>query len=186
MQSATAYLKMLADPNPKFILLATDGLPNCGAMAADTGMPDVMGAIQSVQDAATMGIPTYVIGIATMGSNAEMTLNDMAVAGRTPRAMDPKYYPVANRAELVAALGKIGGQISACVFGLGQVPPDPNNIVVESDMGRIPRDPTHMNGWDYGTGMMSVQLYGSYCDMAKSGLNKSLRAIFGCPGVVIP
>jgi len=36
MNAATAYMKTLTDPNQKFLLLATDGLPNCG-MSGGTG-----------------------------------------------------------------------------------------------------------------------------------------------------
>jgi hypothetical protein len=187
MNSATAYLKTLTDPNPKFILLATDGIPNCVPGEMDTATPDIAGAIQSVKDAAAAGFPTFVIGIATAGTDADTTLNDMAVGGGQPRAAGPpSYYPVANKADLVAALGKIGGQIGSCSFGLSMVPPDPTNVAVEADGNRVPQDPTHTNGWDYGTGMRSIQLFGTYCDQAKAALIKNVRAIFGCPGIVIP
>jgi hypothetical protein len=186
MISAGAYLKALADPNPKYILLATDGSPNCDPAQAVTATSDAPGAVQAVKDVAALGIPTFVVGIATTASDADMTLNDMAVAGGEPRAAAPKYYPVSSKDDLVAALGKIGGQISSCSFGLVAAPPDVNNVVVEADGNRVPKDPTHMNGWDYGTGMRSIQLYGTYCDQAKAGTVKNVRAIFGCPGIVIP
>ncbi|MEA2701153.1 MAG: hypothetical protein QOI66_5424 [Myxococcales bacterium] len=181
---ASMYMATLADPNPKFLLLATDGLPNClpgGGSSED----DSMGAIQAVTDSAAMGIPVFVVGIGTV-AEAQTTLTAMAVAGGVPQAMDPKYYPVSSTAELVNVLGTIGGMIGSCSFGLGSAPPDPTNIAVTSGGMKIPPDPTHMNGWDYGTGKLSVQLYGKYCDDAKAGKLTDIKAIFGCPGVIIP
>jgi hypothetical protein len=184
-RTAATYLASVADPNPKYILLATDGEPNC---AMGSMMSDAPGAVQAVTDVAAMGIPTFVVGIATATSDpmADATLSMMATAGGRPRAAMPTYYPVTTADDLVAALSTIGGQIASCNFGLGRKPPVPDNIAVNGGGMRIPRDPTHMNGWDYGTGQMSIVLYGSYCDRAKAGTLKDVQAIFGCPGIVIP
>ena len=48
------------------------------------------------------------------------------MAGGVPRN-DPttKYYPVANRADLVTALTAITGQVTNCVFPLSKPPPVP-------------------------------------------------------------
>jgi hypothetical protein len=93
---------------------------------------------------------------------------------------------VSSTADLVAVLETIGGLIGKCSFGLGKTPPDPTNIAVLGDGAKIPKDPTHMSGWDYGTGMTSIQIYGKWCDDAKSGKLKDVKAIFGCPGIMIP
>ncbi|HET6283656.1 MAG TPA: vWA domain-containing protein [Polyangia bacterium] len=184
-RTSAAYLAAFADPNPKYILLATDGEPNCG-MGGNAS--DAPGAVQAVTDVAGMGIPTFVVGIATNMSDpmADATLSMLATAGGRPRAAVPPYYPVTTANDLVAALSTIGGQISSCSFGLGSRPPVVDNIAVNGGGARIPRDTTHMNGWDYGTGQMSIILYGSYCDKAKAGQLADVQAIFGCPGIVIP
>jgi hypothetical protein len=184
LAGATAYLATLTDPNPKFILLATDGLPNC-ALSGTANTPDAAGAIQAVTDSARNGIPVFVIGIGSL-PEAQSTLTAMALAGGRPQAANPRYYPVANTAELVSVLGGIGDTIGSCSFGLGSAPPDPTNIRVSVNGTRVPNDPTHANGWDYGTGKTSVQLFGKWCDDAKAGKVKDVQAVFGCPGVVIP
>jgi hypothetical protein len=96
--AAVAYLGGLADPNPKFILLATDGQPNCpatGVMAAD----DTQGAVAAVTAANTSGIPTFVIGISPPGGTAEAALNAMATEGGYAQVGQPtQYYPVTSRA----------------------------------------------------------------------------------------
>ena len=178
--SAGAYLTTLADPNPKYILLATDGLPNCGEAQDD----DAMGAIQAVKDVAAMGVPVFVVGIGTV-ADAQATLTAMAIAGGVPQAAAPRYYPVASTAQLVTVLGTIGRMIGFCSFGLGSKPPDPNKIMVTADGATIPKDPTHANGWDYGTGGTSIQLYGKTCEDAKAGKLKDINATFGCPDIVV-
>ncbi len=183
--SAAAYLMTLTDPNPKYILLATDGLPKCGTKnsGADSG------AGAAVLAATMAGIPVYVVGIGNV-SGAIATLNTMADNGGRPRmsTTDPTthYYPVASTADLVSILTAIGGQIATCTFTLGKAPPDPTNIAVYGDMVRLPQDKTHAMGWDYGAGMTSVELFGTTCDAVKNKQIKSVQAVFGCPGEIIP
>ena len=55
--AGAAYMRGLTDQNPRFILLATDGLPNCAPGNSDTAADDSAGAVMAVADAATMGIP---------------------------------------------------------------------------------------------------------------------------------
>jgi len=187
VQSGADYLMMVADPNPKFMLLATDGEPNCAPGAAQ-GDDDQAGAVAAVMAAATAGIPTFVVGVGNVAP-AQATLNMLADAGGRPQAGATHYYPVSSTADLVNVLKTIGGMIASCSFGLGSAPPDPTNVGVYANgmtNMRIPKDVTHMNGWDYGAGMKSIVLYGAACDDVKSMKTKTIQAIFGCPGVVIP
>src|SRR5215471_6471464 len=61
VNTAVTYMNTLTDPNPKFILLATDGQPNCGAGGAN----DDAGAIMAVANAYNngAGIPVFVVGV---------------------------------------------------------------------------------------------------------------------------
>ena len=117
--------------NPKYIVLATDGEPTCraGSMTSDSKGA----AIAAIQAAAAAGFKTYVIGLA-IGAAGTATLNDMAVAGQVPRN-DPavKYYPVANKADLVQSLTAITGQVTNCIFPLSRTPPVPDNVKVTID-----------------------------------------------------
>jgi hypothetical protein len=183
--SGAAYLMTLTDPNPKYILLATDGLPKCGGRGAGNDA----GASAAVLAAAMAGIPVYVVGIGNV-SDAISTLNTMADNGGRPRmsTTDPTthYYPVASTNDLVSILTAIGGQIATCTFTLGKAPPDPTNIAVYGDMVRLQQDKTHAMGWDYGAGMTSVELFGTTCDAVKAKQIKTVQAVFGCPGEIIP
>jgi hypothetical protein len=185
VQNGVTYLAALPDGNPKYILLATDGEPNCLDPGAGMSVPDDAGSIQAVAAAAAQGIPTFVIGIATSGDQSNVTLSQMAIAGLRPRAADPRYFPVNNKDDLVTTLTAIGGEIATCSFALAARPPDPTNIAVIVDGARLMKDPGHSDGWDFGGGDSSIQLFGGWCDKAKAGMIMDVRAIFGCPGVVI-
>ena len=183
--AGAAYMRGLTDQNPRFILLATDGLPNCAPGATDTAADDSAGAVMSVADAATMGIPTFVVGVATGGmGTADTTLSNMANAGGYPRAGSPSYYNVSSTAEFVAVLQTLVGQASSCTF---TVPNPPNgdtdraHIGVIVDGKELTQDTNHTNGWDYtSTGMTAVQVYGSTCDAIMSGAAKSVEIVFKC------
>jgi hypothetical protein len=186
IMAAATYLNSLTDTNPKYILLATDGEPNCTPGAKNTSDPDDAGAEAAVLAVAMAGIPVYVVGVGNTG--AVDTLNQLAVNGGRPQAGMTKYYPVNNTADLVSVLTMIGGQITSCTFGLGAVPPVPSNVGVYSDPGqvKIPHDTTHANGWDYGAGMKSIELFGTACTDVQSKKTTKIQAIFGCPGVQVP
>jgi hypothetical protein len=174
---ATAHLKMRTTDNPKFILVVTDGEPNC-AVAADTL------AVTAIETAAMAGFHTVVVGIATAGTDADNILNAMADAGREARAGATRYYPATKRDELTTTLGHITGAITTnCVYPLTNTPPSPDDVAVNVGAMRITRDAS--NGWTYGDGMNSVVLKGAACDLARSGQG-DVTIVFGCPGIVIP
>jgi hypothetical protein len=179
VEAGGKYLMSLTTPNPRYMVLATDGLPNCSGAQGDG---DDVPTIAAVKAVAAAGIPVFVIGVGTAGMG-DATLSMMAVAGGKPRMGDPSYYPVATAADLSAALAAIGGQFASCTLPI-KSPPDPNNIAVDADGARVPRNDTE--GWSYGPGMSTILLHGSYCSKLSDGTIKNVKAIFGCPGVIIP
>ncbi|HEY7376340.1 MAG TPA: hypothetical protein VIF57_29540, partial [Polyangia bacterium] len=92
--AAAAYLLTLVDPGPKLILLATAGAPSCPPGGADPGADDATGAVAAITSAAESGFATTVLGVASAGGAADMTLNAMAIAGARPRTGPPSYTPV--------------------------------------------------------------------------------------------
>jgi hypothetical protein len=182
--AGAAYMSNLNDQNPRFILLATDGLPNCAPGATDTAADDSQGAVQAVMAAAMMGIPTFVVGIATGGGMADTTLSNMAVAGGYPRGGSPQYYSVSSTTEFVSVLQTLVGVAATCTFAV----PDPPNgdtdrahIGVVIDGTEIPHDTSQTNGWDYtSTGMTAVQVFGSQCNAIMSGQAKTVEIVFKC------
>jgi hypothetical protein len=196
MNSAVTYLQTLTDPNPKFILLATDGLPNCppgGANMAD----DSPGAETAVTNAVAAGFKTFVVGIATASdAMATSTLNTMAVNGGEPQASCPtgtagctQYYSVTDTASLETALNNIIGLVASCTISLANAPKGFTNIVIsatDASTGApvaIPQDPT--NGWSYDATMANVILNGTACSSLQSGTYSDFNFNYACPGVVI-
>jgi len=184
VNAGAAYMATLTDNNPKYLLLATDGLPTC-----DPNQPTMMnaddsaGAEQAVTDAFNMGLPTFVIGIGdTMGT---ATLNQMAMNGGMPQAgAATSFYQVTDTASLVTALQTILGKVASCQFNIGAAPNNMTSvdfIDVFGDGAPIPRDMTHTDGWDYtNDAHTAIQVYGPRCDMVTAGTIMNVTVTFRC------
>lgn len=179
--AAGDWLAASPSPNPKYIVLATDGEPNCRGDSDGTAKdPEATDAIAAV---AAKGIPVFVVGIATAGV-AIRTLDAMAVAGGRARAAEsPKYFPAEDGADFVKAMRTISGQVASCVFAMKSAPPVPDNVLVEfSDGSHAVRDTSKSNGWDYtNAAKTSIELYGPACDKVMSKSTKDVKILFGCP-----
>jgi len=183
MTLAGDYLATLTTPNPRFIVLVTDGQPNCAG--GNGGGDDSAAAIAAVTAQAARGYGTFVIGVATANdAMATATLTGMSTAGMHARPGTPNYYVVNNTAELVTALDTIGTQVAGCTFQLMSLPPDPNNVVVLADGNVVPKAtaPTD-SGWMYGAGMTSITLTGPLCQQVMSNTIKDVEVLFGCGGI---
>jgi hypothetical protein len=184
INTAVTYLKGLTDPNPKYILLATDGEPNClnGTSGGGGGgqTTDIAGTQDAIGQAFAAGVKVYVLGVGTETVN----LNQLADAGGTGG-----YYPATSPEALTAALATIVGSVVSCTFGLGRAPPVPSNGAVQFNNDsslKAPKDTSHTSGWDYTTpASTSIQLYGSWCDDVTSGKYTSTQILMGCPGGAI-
>jgi hypothetical protein len=183
IRAATSYLVALQDTNPKFIVLATDGEPNCGLGGFDGA--DDAGAEQAITDAKNMGINTFVIGISA-DTIADGVLNQMAQNGGEARPNGPPlYYSVQNQSDFVNAIAAITGTVVSCTFPLTMAPPYPDRVTITANGMVIPRDLTHGNGWDFGAGNRTITFYGPYCMQLQNGVIVNLQAIFGCPPIGI-
>jgi hypothetical protein len=191
LHEARTALATMTDPNPEVIILATDGLPNCGCVngfgqycpqnptcpspcrLAD-GSPDPGDAAAMVTQLREDGILTYVIGIAF--AQSEATLTDFAQRGGTTR-----YYSAQSSVELEQALADVGHRIVSCTLELTSPPHDPNLVNILLDGAPLPRSST--NGWEYVGGQSGVQIYGSYCDQLQTGTH-DVVAVYDCPIVI--
>jgi hypothetical protein len=180
--AGAAYLATLTDQRPKYLLLATDGLPNCDPANSSTMADDSAGAEQAVADALGAGFPTFVIGIGN--TMAETTLNHLALKGGVPQqGAATSFYQVGDTAGLEAAFGRILGSVS-CVF---ELPPPINslesndNIVVRVNGVVLPLDPNHADGWDYTMGTTQIQIFGPTCDALMAARTGTVGVQFICP-----
>jgi hypothetical protein len=179
--AAAAYLATINDGNPKFLLLATDGQPNCPASGAAES-DDSAAAIQAVSSTFQAGVPTFVVGIGTL-SSTEIVLNSLAQAGGHPRAVTPAYYPASSTADLVTALNQLVGIARTCTLLVAPPPGKSRDAIdVLADGTAIPHDPTHVNGWDYSDPRHTgIDLYGAACTSAIMGATLHLSILFQCP-----
>lgn len=170
---ATSYLQSLDDTNQKFILLATDGEPNCGGNPASIMNVDVDGAGAAAAAAKDAGFPVYVIGIGPSLEN----LTTIAQQGGTD-----DYYPVSSPEQLVDALSSISKTVGSCVYTSEEAPEDPENVAVYFNKEKIEK--SDENGWTYGDSTKEIKLTGSYCDTIMAGEEDvSVQILFGCPGM---
>jgi len=187
--AAVTYMTSLTDANPKYIVLATDGLPNCPVSGATTS-DDSTAAIQAVTAGRLAGIQTFVIGIATTGGMAETTLNMMAVEGGRPQtAQATMYYSVTSKLEFATALQTVVGLTSTCMYA---VPPPPTNdgttsradisvntTATNGSSTAILQDAS--NGWTYAdAGMKTILLHGPACDLLKARAITGVTIVFHC------
>ena len=181
ISTAVTYLQTMTDLNPKYILLATDGEPNClngtNGGGGGGGATDLTGAEGAATAALTAGYKVYVLGVGPETTN----LTGLANAGGTT-----DYYPALTPDALTTALASIMGSVVTCSFGLGKAPPVPTNVAVQFNNDSTlwaPHDTSHANGWDYTTPAdTTIQLYGTWCDDVTSGKYASAQILMGCPG----
>jgi hypothetical protein len=196
--NGASYLAGLTDTNPKYLLLATDGLPNCPTGCAAMSSPsssctmtdnpsEDTAAENAVAAALQMGFKTYVIGIGNV-STAVNTLNALATAGGVPQTgAATSYYAATDPTSLEAALNAIVGAVASCNISLAGAPSGFTNVAVSADTSsgtvEIPQDAT--NGWSYGPNNQSIVLNGTSCTSLKSGTYSNLQFYYACAGTTI-
>lgn len=200
LQSAQQYLLTLPDDHPKYILLATDGAPNCnaaldGSTCRCTGDNCAINNKNCLDDARTYdvldtlcenGIDSYILGMGGATSWGDV-FDAMADHGCTDT-----YYETEDPASIQGALEAITGTIASCRFELDcSEIPDPGKVNFYFDGNIVPMDPSSIDGWNWvvpcdgGAGTGVVEFYGTYCDMIKCGGVGTVSATFGCPTVLI-
>jgi len=187
VNNALAYLLTLTDPNPKYMLVATDGEPNCAN--GTTGSSDATGAANAAANALKNNIGTFVVGIATTSSTtATSALNQMAVAGGHPQqGAATQYYAVSDTASLEAVLSQIVGMVASCTISLSNTPSGDWTIAIAATNSstkqavEIPQDPT--NGWQFtDSKKTAILLTGTACDNLKTGVYSNISFVYTCAG----
>ena len=191
VDAAVTYMKTLTDTNPKYLLLATDGIPNCGMGSRNMTADDSPAAEAAVGNAKAAGFPTFVVGIATSYDQMAIdTLNAMATNGGYPQSgAATQYYDVTDTTSLEAALNKIVGMVASCTIPLTNVPPNLSNVAVSANDSsgkpvKIEQDPA--NGWSYtSSSMNAIQLNGTACSNLQSGAYSNFQFLYACEGTTI-
>ena len=157
---------------PAFVVLVTDGVPNC----PDDATPDpVASSIEACQALADAAIPVYVIGY-EIDAFGQDTMQAMAKAGGTD-----KFFPVENKAELEAAFDKITEHVVRCEFELAEEPPDPSFVRVTIDGKTVTLDSP--DGWMIDG--RKITMSGAACATLKDGAAHLLAAAVECAPVMV-
>jgi hypothetical protein len=196
----------------RFVLLATDGGPNCGnddaKCAADHCTPNLDGlcpadqgnccdgegsyclddaaVVQKIKSLADAGVPTFVIGIPGTESYADY-LNAFASAGGVPNpSMPPAYYAVSAEGG-VDGLTRTFSNITthlvrSCDVDLGAAAPDRRLVNVAVDCTIVPYEAGA--GWNIDPDApTTLALAGEACERVKREGARRIDVVYGCPTV---
>jgi hypothetical protein len=196
-----------------YVVLATDGGPNCNANAIcttsqctynienDPGCPpggpncctdpsigadaclDAQPTISAVAAIASAGVPVYVVGVPGSAPYATL-LDQLAVAGGTARTSEPLYYAI-DSADQVAFLAALSG-IAAQITGKCTL--DLDNAPPEPGLVNVFFDEGVLpqagpDGWTLDG--TSVTVLGASCQKILDGNVLDVRVVAGCPTVTL-
>lgn len=187
-EALTTYQSIPVNSAGRYVLFATDGIPNCGGNPPNVDINTDTETVAAVTALANDGIKTFVLGFGDVLGLDPQVLNDAALAGQVPKAGGPPhFYHATNATELETALDAIAGGIivPSCSYQLASQPPDPDLVLVTIDGTPVPRDASHTNGWDYHPDASTITFFGSYCTQIESGSISSVGFVYGCPGPIV-
>lgn len=179
LDAARAALAAL--PGRSYVLLITDGAPNCnGALdgascrcGSDTmscadnprlciDADRTVSAVAALRDA---GIETFVVGYDT--SAWADVLDRMAAAGGTDYVT---HIPVGDEASLRAALTEIAGTVVSCSVELSAPPDALQYVHVTLDGVDVPNEAVAMGGGSWAlVGDRQIELRGAACETLRDG-----------------
>ncbi len=198
---------LLQHPQPRVVILATDGGPNCNADAtcpASNCIINIVGecpantncceppegtwqncldrlpTLEAIQAIADEGTPVYVVGIPGSEFFAGV-LNQMALWGGVPVEGEAQYY---YRVDDLDSLGEvfkgIASKLVSCEFDLTDPPEQPDQTNVYFDGEVVPQDP--QDGWIWAD-EDTIWLTGAACAALKDGQVVEVQIVSGCPTV---
>lgn len=196
----------------RFVLLATDGGPNCGAndatCAADHCTPNLDGlcpaeqgnccvgegsyclddaaVVEKIRALADAGVPTFVVGIPGTEAYADY-LNAFATAGGVANpSTPPDYYAVSAEGgvdELTRTFSDITTHlVRSCQVELGPTAPEKKLVNVAVDCAIVPF--AEGAGWDIGDDTpTTLVLAGDSCKHVEREGARRIDVVYGCPTV---
>jgi len=206
LERAAQYYATRGRDGPGYVVLVTDGAPNCNALQSGRtrclctftdcentptpwlGCLDDRNTIDAVGALAAAGIPTWVIGYDTPELSG--VLNAMALAGGTGRST---YIPVEDQATLSSALDGIAADLVSCTFTLSSPPGEPSYVRVLLDGDPVPHNsqvaldggvvPTSVGAFVI-EGGNRVRLEGAACERLQDGQSHDLTITRECEPVI--
>lgn len=175
LQAALPIISTSVSPDqtvpPRYVLLVTDGDPNCGEGSAGGrgggGRDDSarMQTIRAIEALTAAGVKTYVVGYQTAGSDFVDQLDRMAAAGGTG---DTTHRSVASGADLNMTLSTIAANVISCAYQLPTPASDTRNVLVRvGGRGRNLDDTT--DGFRIEKDKRTITLLGKACEEVQAG-----------------
>ncbi len=161
------------DEQPRYVLLVTDGNPNCriGFIKPEPDEEATFAAVDGLRDD---GINTFVIGYDT--ELFAPTMDEMARRGGTER-----HYAVENQAELESAIDEIAAGVVPCSYQLETPPPSVEFVRVQVDGQDVPLGP---DGFSL-RGDRTIELGGSACEGLRDGDEHGVKVLVECEPVQV-
>lgn len=142
---------------------------------------DSEGSLGAVRRLAAAGVKTIVIGMPGSEIYGDV-LDQLAVAGGSPRPDAPHYYRVSDAEALQATVSALGLTVAmSCTIQLSEPPPDPTLVNLLFDGELIPNDP--VDGWTFAD-ERTVVVQGAACALLEAGQVLQADVIAGCPIVI--
>lgn len=173
----------------KYVLLVTDGAPNCHngqpppfQTIADPVPESVTGSVAAISAMTSAGIKTYVIGYDTQNSaKLRAALDQMAAAGGTG---DVKHRAVEDEESLSAAFQEIAGNAVTCTYALEKELTDVSKVSVKLDDVPLPLNGA-TTGWTPTADNRQVTITGEACAAVKSSAGHTLSIVETCDLVIV-
>ena len=182
INTASTWFALSPSSRTRFVILATDGLPepNCGATVSAT--VNAITSLRSLHD-----VDTFVLGIVgpdNNGSSAgipalQAALNEFADAGGRPRAGTLRYYEAVDGATIADAMRSILAAASDCSVQLSSAPPGGVSLTVQ----QIPAGggaPITIPTTQFSVSGSTVQFTGAACTSIRAGNVDSVQASHSC------
>jgi hypothetical protein len=189
LQAALAYYDTLADGvDNRFVLLVTDGAPDCTLAGALTSASDATGvactdALFQVNALVALGVRVMVItvGAGSADDTSDVScLDSLAHAGGAAASPGSPGFFVASDAQAIQlAIGQMvaGTAVPTCVLRLDYPVDDEKPFVVSFDGQPIPA-----NAWmlDSSQNPPTVRITGTYCQKLQQFQARIVEARYGC------
>jgi hypothetical protein len=206
MSLRAAYLYLLgeSDETPKFVVLATDGAPNCSSdptlvcetcVSSDPGLlcddpficlDDQATYGQVIEFHDNWGIDTYVIGMGGVVDVWDQVMSNIASHGGTG-----DFYQGNSPAALQQALQEIAAETTGCTFAVDwealeegtSTNPDLVNVYADGEVVPYSADCQDPAGWHW-LDEITIALCEGLCHDYRWGYVSQISATFGCESYV--
>jgi hypothetical protein len=172
-------MREIGDQNvvaPRYIMLVTDGDPNCANGTSSPLSNDPIARQQTIDAIAELtksGVQTFVVGYQTGTTDFAATLDQMATAGGTGQS---KHRSVESGADLTAVFEDIAGRAVSCSYTL-EAPVDDHDFVVVTVNGKKRDYQAPNDGWSLGPDHQTVTVTGAACDEVRKGATFGVQVV---------